>query len=245
MTSTVLLEKEDRIAWLRLNRPEALNAQSAEMAHDMLDVLAELGSDREVKAVILTGEGRAFSTGIDLKALGKSVIGIEWFEEWQRIFRSLERLDVPLIIAARGYCLGGGLMLLLTGDYRVVGDDLRTGLSAVKHGIIPGLAPHRLADAIGGLAARRLCLFCEEVDAAEALRLGLVDQVVPSDQVEAAAMVAAERILAFSPTAIMETKRLLAQGSELGDADYDRLYCEAQQRCLEAGDVKPWRRQRP
>src|SRR6202022_1790858 len=99
--------------------------------------------------------------------LGKSVIGIEWFEDWQRIFRSLERLDVPLIIAARGYCLGGGPMLLLTGDYRVVGDDLRTGLSAVKHGIIPGLAPHRLADAIGGLAARRLCLFCEEVDAAE------------------------------------------------------------------------------
>lgn len=244
MTSTVLLERKGDVAWLRLNRPEALNAQSAEMTRDMFARLAELAADESARAVVLTGEGRAFCTGVDVKALGDHGVGLDWFEDWQRIFRQLEQLEIPLIVAARGYALGGGLMLLLTGDYRVAGDDLRTGLSAVKHGIIPGLAPHRLAESVGMLAARRLALFCDEIDAGEALRLGLVDRVVPPPELEATAQAIAERVIGFSRTALKETKRLLAAASRLDAAAYDRAYAEAQQRCLESGDVKPWRRRR-
>jgi enoyl-CoA hydratase/carnithine racemase len=131
-------------------------------------------------------------------------------------------------------------MMLLTGDYRIAGDDLRTGLSAVKYSIIPGSATYRLAAAIGTLNARRLCLFTEFVDAPEAFRLGLVDRVVPAARVAELARETAQRVTRFSPTALEETKRLLAQAASLDLASFERVYLEAQQRCLDAGDIKPW-----
>jgi enoyl-CoA hydratase/carnithine racemase len=242
MSRTVRVERRGEIAWLRMNRPQALNAFDAAMVEEMLARVEELAADREARAAVLIGEGRAFSTGIDVKALGARGLGLEWFAQWQQMIRALEQLEIPLVIAARGHALGGGLMLLLTGDYRIAADDLRTGLSAVKHGIIAGSAVHRLAEAVGALAARRLCLFCEELDAAEALRVGLVDRVVTGERLEEVAQATAERVMPFSRTALKETKALLAKASRLDAADFDAAYLEAQQRCLESGDVKPWRK---
>jgi len=237
---TVTLEREGEIAWLRMNRPEALNAFDQPMVDAMLARLADLAVDRTARAAILIGEGRSFSTGIDLKALGARALSVEWFRDWQRVIVALEQLEIPLVIGVRGNCLGGGLMMLLTGDYRIAGDDLRTGLSAVKYGIIPGSATYRLAAAIGTLNARRLCLFTEFVGAPEAFRLGLVDRVVPAAQVTEVARETAQRVTRFSRTALKETKRLLAQAASLDLAGFERAYLEAQQRCLDAGDVKPW-----
>jgi enoyl-CoA hydratase/carnithine racemase len=238
---TVILDRRGEIAWVRMNRPEALNAFDEQMDTEMLERIEELRADRVARVAILSGEGRAFSTGIDLKALGAGAIGIEWFRRWHQILHALEDLPIPLVIAARGHCLGGGLMLLLTGDYRIAGDDLQTGLSAVKHGIIPGSGPYRLPEAVGSLAARRLCLFAEYVNAQEALRMGLVDQVVPADKLDEAALSVAERAAGFSRTALIETKRLLMDAPTMKRGEYERAYLEAQERCLRSGDVKPWR----
>jgi enoyl-CoA hydratase/carnithine racemase len=237
---SVILERHGEIGWLTMSRPEALNAFDERMSAEMLETLKELRNDRSVRVAVLCGRGRAFSTGIDLKALGSGGIEIGWFRNWHRILHELEDLEIPLVIAAQGHCLGGGLMLLLTGDYRVAADDFRTGLSAVKHGIIPGSAPYRLASAVGALAARRLCLFCEFVDAAEALRIGLVDKVVPVGQLERAAREVAEDAARFSPVALKETKRLIASASVMKRDEYEQAYLQAQQRCLASGHIKPW-----
>jgi len=240
MANTVVLERQGNIAWLKMNRPEALNAFNREMATEMQQRVSELKHDSAIAAVILTGVGRSFSTGVDLKALGSKGLGIDWFRDWQRIIAALEQLEVPLVIAVNGHCLGGGLMLLLTGDYRIAAADMTAGLSAVKHGIIPGSAVYRLANAVGTLAARRLCLFAEYVDSNEALRLGLVDKVVAPEMLSEAALEVAVRVAGFSRVAVRETKQLLERAATLNLDDFERLYLEAQQRCLSSGEIKPW-----
>jgi enoyl-CoA hydratase/carnithine racemase len=137
-------------------------------------------------------------------------------------------------------------MLTLVGDYRLAAADLRIGLGALRHGILPGSAPELLPAIVGSACARRLCLFGEYVDADEALRIGLVDRVVAPDTLEDEARDLAERASGFSPTALRECKALLARAGTLDADGYELAYAEAQARCLEAreaaaqeGDERP------
>jgi enoyl-CoA hydratase/carnithine racemase len=145
----------------------------------------------------------------------------------------LEQLEIPLVAAVQGNCLGGGLMLTLTADYRVAADNLHIGLGAVRHGILPGTAPKRLAGVVGSVAARRLCLFGEYVDAADALRIGLVDEVVPLDSLDATARGLADRAAGFSAETLRELKRLVRLSPTLDDEAYEVALLAAQRRCLE------------
>jgi enoyl-CoA hydratase len=229
---TVHVEREGAIAWLRMDRPQALNAFDAAMVARMRACVAEITGDRDVRAVVLTGNGRSFSTGVDVKALDAASIGIEWFRDWLDMTTELRELPMPLAVAVQGHCLGGGLMLTLAADYRIAAEDLRIGLGAVRHGILPGCAPQQLAGVVGTIAARRLCLFGEYVDAAEALRIGLVDRVVPAPELESAARAVAERVAGLSATALRELKQLLRRTPALDDAGYAAAYLGAQERCL-------------
>jgi enoyl-CoA hydratase/carnithine racemase len=139
---------------------------------------------------------------------------------------------MPLVVAVQGHCLGGGLMLTLAADYRIGADDLQIGLGAVRHGILPGCAPQRLPGVVGSIAARRLCLFGEYVGAEEALRIGLVDRLVPRAELEATARATAERVAGLSTTALRELKRLLRTAPSLDEAGYAAAYLAAQARCL-------------
>lgn len=177
--SKLVLERDGAIAWLRMNRPEAHNAFDADMTETMGELVARLARDETVRAVILCGNGPSFSTGVDVKALAQGGFTAESFLAWHRMARGLAELPAPLIMALHGHCLGGGAMLTLAADYRLAAEDLQIGLGAVRHGIIPGSAPELLPAIVGAAAARRLCLFGEYVDAQEALRIGLVDRVVP------------------------------------------------------------------
>jgi enoyl-CoA hydratase/carnithine racemase len=230
----VLLERDGPVAWLRMNRPQAHNAFSAEMTGAMTDRLAELSGDAELGAVILCGDGPSFSTGVDVKELARGEVGAESFTAWHRMAASLGELEVPLIVALHGHCLGGGTMLTLYADYRLAADDLTIGLGALRHGILPGSAPELLPGIVGTATARRLCLFGEYVDAAEALRIGLVDRVVGADALEREARELAERVCSFSAVALRECKRLLLDAPRLDAAEYEAAYREAQQRCLAA-----------
>jgi enoyl-CoA hydratase len=229
---TVRIEREGAVVWLWMARPEALNAFDTPMVHRMRDCIGEVAAERDVRAVVLAGEGRSFSTGVDVKALDQAAIGIEWFRDWLAMTNALHRLATPLVVAVQGHCLGGGLMLTLAADYRIAADDVHIGLGAVRHGILPGCAPQKLAALVGSIPARRLCLFGEYVDAEEALRLGLADRVVAPAELLPAARAAAQRAAGLSSTALQELKQLLREGPALDDEEYAAAYLAAQARCL-------------
>jgi enoyl-CoA hydratase/carnithine racemase len=203
------------------------------MIDRMHSCIAQVAGDRSVRAVVLAGQGRSFCTGVDVKGLREGSVGLEWFRAWHRMTAELEGIEVPVVAAIQGHCLGGGLMLTLAVDYRLAADDLEIGLGAVRHGILPGSAPQRLAGIVGAAAARRLCLFGEYVDGAEALRIGLVDRVVPVAELGNGARALAERAASFSPTAMRELKRLLREAPALDDPSYEAAYLSAQERCLD------------
>jgi enoyl-CoA hydratase/carnithine racemase len=233
----VLLERDGPIVWLRMNRPEAHNAFSTDMLAMMADRIRQLDQDRDARVAILCGNGPSFSTGLDVKELARGELDVvTFFIAWNRMMRSLRALSIPLIVAIHNHCLGGGTMLTLESDYRLASDDLHIGLGAVRHGILPGTAPERLPGIVGAACARRLCLFAEYVDAEEALRIGLVDRVVPRESLEAEARLLGERVSDYSPTAVRELKSLLARAGTLDADGYDRAFGEAQQRCLDARD---------
>src|SRR5580658_10021145 len=126
--NTVYLERRGNIAELFLNRPEVLNAENWQMAHDFHAVLDELEAASDVKAVILTGQGRAFSSGIDLKALAAGELKIDWFRSFDQAMRRVEQLDALTVAKIRGYALGGGLQITLACDLRIATPDARFGL---------------------------------------------------------------------------------------------------------------------
>ena len=230
----VLLERDGAIASLRMNRPQAHNAFSGEMTTAMAGAIEALAGDEDVRAVILCGNGPSFSTGVDVKELSAGTVSAESFMAWHRMAGALGGLEVPLIVALHGHCLGGGMMLSLYADYRLASTELTIGLGALRHGILPGSAPELLPAIVGSATARRLCLFGEYVDAEEALRIGLIDRIVPGPRLEAEARTLAERVCGFSQTALRECKALLRQAGSMDDAAYESAYREAQQRCLDA-----------
>ena len=232
--SRVLLEREGSIAWLRMNRPEAHNAFDSEMTATMAGCVAEVAGDGELQAVILCGNGPSFSAGVDVKELSRGEVSAESFTGWHRMAGALGALEVPLIVALHGHCLGGGTMLTLYADYRLASADLTIGLGALRHGILPGSAPELLPAIVGSASARRLCLFGEFVDAEEALRIGLVDRVVARETLEEEARRLAERVCGFSQIALRECKALLRDAPTLDRDAYEAAYREAQQRCLDA-----------
>ena len=230
----VLLERDGPIVWLRMNRPAAHNAFSRDMMAVMAEHVSRLADDTGARAAILCGNGPSFCTGLDVKELAHGDLEVAFFAEWNRMMRALRKLPIPLIAAIHGHCLGGGTMLTLEADYRLASDDLHIGLGALRLGILPGTAPEVLPSIVGAATARRLCLFAEYVDGDEALRIGLVDRVVPRAELDAAARELAERVLGFSATALRECKSLLARSGTFDADGYDRAFREAQQRCLDA-----------
>ena len=229
----VTLERHAAVAVLRMDRPEALNAFDHPMIHQMREHVAEIRADATIHAVVLAGAGRSFCTGVDIKLLEAGDIGLDWFREWHHMTTEIENLDIPVVAAVQGHCLGGGVMLTLAADYRIAADDLQIGFGAVRHGILPGTAPYLLADTVGAVAARRLCLFGEYVSAGEALRIGLVDRLVPTNRLQPAAHALAERAASFSTDTLRELKRLMRVRPALDNAGYEAAYLAAQQRCLD------------
>src|SRR5262249_20296824 len=169
---------EGPIAYLTLNRPEVLNAMNLAWPRELLSITKPLARNKKVRLVVLRGEGRAFCSGIDLKALSQGEIPLKWFRDTELAFRSVEELPQFVICAAQKYCIGGGLQLALASDLRIVREDTRFALTAVKECLIPGMGTYRLARYVGLGRAKRIALSGEYIDATEARAIGLVDHVV-------------------------------------------------------------------
>jgi enoyl-CoA hydratase/carnithine racemase len=229
---TMRCEVVGALGRLRLNRPQALNAANWQWVKDLVTATEYLAAHPEANVVIVSGEGRAFCSGLDVKELAAGALTPNWFDTWEIGVSNLERLDAITIAAIQGYCLGGGLQVVLACDLRVAATDAVLSIPAVREGVVAALGPMRLARQIGAARAKRLCLLGHRCSAEESAALDLVDEVVELSALEARVRELADELLAIPFTALKETKR---QINRAFDADMATLHAEmvaAQEECL-------------
>src|SRR5262249_7834001 len=236
MSSAVCLERRGAIAEITLNRPEVLNAENWAMARELHAVLDELYASKEIRAVIVTGRGRAFSSGVDLKALANGELGIEWFRSFDEAMLRIERLDALTVAKIRGYAIGGGLQVAMACDLRVATPETRFGLPAVMEALIPGMGTYRLPRFIGLGRARRLALTGELIGAEEAQRIGLIDYVVEEQQLDEKVETLIGGVMKGSAVARGFTKRLLTRAFEQSFHDAMDEYMRLQEEAINSED---------
>jgi enoyl-CoA hydratase len=200
------------IARLTLERPEALNALNREVAAALESALKRLDRSRDVKVVIVSGRGRAFCAGNDIAEM-PALTPAEaraLSRRWQKIMDRFARLPQVTIAAVRGYALGGGCILAAAQDLRIAEEGARFGLPEVTLGFNPSYGIARILDIVGGGPARDLLLTGRAVDAAEALRMGLVTRVVPDGTLDSAAEALAAGIARHPRGGLAATKAIVA-----------------------------------
>lgn len=228
----------DGIARLAFARADKLNATDDAFLLDFEAALVDARADAGARAMVVTGDGRAFCVGIDLRALVTGGIPEDWFARWDGALAALETLPTPTVAAIRGPCLGGGLQAALCCDLRVAGEDATFALSAVTHGIVPGLATLRLERFVGAGAARELMLLGETWNAARASQHGLVDRVVANEELHDHARAVAVRLASAPREAMRATKRLTLAAHELTLAEFLKAYVEAQRHCRDDAETR-------
>jgi len=214
------VEKDDKIAWLILNRPHRLNTLNKEMIEEMSRALRELGEDNDVRVVVLRGEGdRAFSAGADISAfVGVTPLtGAKLARMGQRLFTEIEEFPKPVIAAIDGFALGGGCEMALACDFRIASDRSQLGQPEVGLGLIPGWGgTQRLPRLVGLAKAKELIMLGDRISADEAKRIGLVTLVVPSDRFQEEVRNFALKLVAGPPVALKLAKRCLNKGTQAG-----------------------------
>jgi enoyl-CoA hydratase len=220
MDDILCVERDGAVATLVLNRPAVLNALNAALLARLGGALDELAADPSLRAVILTGAGeRAFAAGADIAELAEldgAVAGERKARAGQRVTQLIEALPVPVIAAVNGFALGGGCELALACDFRIASDNAKFGQPEVNLGVPPGYGgTQRLQRLVGSGTAMLLCLTGEPIDAAEALRIGLVQRVVPAAELRAEALRIARLIAVKAPLAVTAAKRAIREGAAL------------------------------
>ena len=220
MTYTNLLyDVEDSIALITVNRPEKLNPLNIDTVDALDACFADISSDSGVKAVILTGAGeKAFVVGADISQLTElsALSGQQWGLRGQQVFSRIENLTKPVIAAVNGYALGGGLELAMSCHIRIASANAKLGQPEVKLGIVPGYGgTQRLPRLVGKGRALEMILTGDPVTAEEASHIGLVNRVVPLDELIPAARRIASRILENGPVAVALCLQAVNQGVEM------------------------------
>jgi len=230
----IIYEKEDRIALIKLNRPEVLNAMNKQLWLDFQVALEDVKNDPKIKALIITGEGRAFSTGADLKeSKDRSIEEYrEYLVELQETSKKIIRFEKPTIAAINGYALGSGYELALACDIRISAEEAQIGSPEAKvTSSVTGGAMRLVQDLIGPGKAKELLFTGEYIDGKEAQRIGLVNRAVPLDRLMDEAREMAEKIAKNSAFSIKMIKKglHLARGEASLEAlmDYEIEACLA------------------
>jgi enoyl-CoA hydratase len=211
-------EVADRIATITVSRPDKLNALNDALMAELSIAIDEAVRRSDVGAVLLTGAGRAFVAGADIAELADqtAIEGKARAERGQRTFRKFEQSPKPTLAAVNGFALGGGCELAMACHLRFAADGAKFGLPEVKLGIVPGYgASQRLPRLVGKGRALQLLLTGEMIDAAEAYRIGLVNRVVPADELIAAARAALATVLAQGPLAVAHCIEAVDRGLDL------------------------------
>ena len=214
----VILEKRDRVAWLTLNRPEVLNALDTPLLLALRAALEAIARDQEIDVVVLTGAGKAFCSGMDLKALGQPRKAGEpdALQVAVEVFDMLEALDRPVIGAINGYAITGGLELALACDLLVASENAVFGDTHARVGILPGGGDSQKLPRLVGLPRGKEMLFASRfVSAREAEAWGLVSRVVPAEKLQEAVAELAGKISANHQPTVRRLKALVNQGRRL------------------------------
>lgn len=242
MDAKVILEKKEGVAWITMNRPEVLNAWDLEMMHDLVKVLIEIKDDEEVRAVVITGAGRAFSAGGDVKmqqrALDKPpAVKLERIIAVQQICRQIVDMEKPIIAAVNGLAVGAACGITLACDIRIASENASFGELFIKRGLVPDTgSPFFLPRFIGIAKAKELIFSGDIIDAREAERIGLVNKVVPADKLEQETTKLATR-LARGPTKAIGLAKIMINKSLATDLETSLNYAiQAQTICYDTED---------
>ncbi|MEN2981815.1 MAG: enoyl-CoA hydratase [Thermus sp.] len=210
-------ERQGGVLLLTLNRPERLNALTGEVLEELWAALQEANQDQEVRAVLLTGAGRAFSAGQDLTEFGEEKPDYEaHLRRYNRVVEALSRLEKPLVVAVNGPAAGAGMSLALWGDYRMAAASASFSTAFVRIGLVPDSGMSFLLPRLVGLAkAQELLLLSPRLSAEEALALGLVHRVVPAERLLEEALAVAQELAQGPTRAYVLTRRLLLESHRL------------------------------
>jgi 2-(1,2-epoxy-1,2-dihydrophenyl)acetyl-CoA isomerase len=237
----VLYQQHGGIVTLTLNRPESLNAMNEAMMGELERILIELEADAAVRAVVLTGGGRAFSSGGDQKRGAEEVPpsffegdrGGALIERLNRCILRMQRLSKPIIGSINGVAAGAGMNIALATDLRIASESARFGEVFARVGLVPdGGGTYFLPRLVGTAKAMEMILLADIIDAQEALRIGLVNRVVPAEQLEQETLKLAERLAQGPTVAYGLAKTGLYQG--LGMSLEDVLNMEARNQAIAA-----------
>jgi len=214
---TILYEKKDHIAIVTINRPEAMNSFTAEMLTGLEDAFAAFNEDPELWVAILTAAGdKSFSTGLDLKEAIPMLTGGDalGFEDTTK--RQFSDIFKPIIAAVNGHCIAGGMEMLQGTDLRIAAEHATFGLGEVRWGIIPLGGTHiRLPRQIPWAVAMEMLLVGHPIDVGRAYEIGLINQIVPADELMPAALKLAEKMCQNGPLAMQTAKEIAVRAFEL------------------------------
>jgi enoyl-CoA hydratase/carnithine racemase len=233
---TMFITYDGPVATLHLNRTERLNAFGNQGTFDLNDAANRLAQDDNTRIVIITGEGRAFSTGIDLKELTAGAIDMTYHHRWESALRKFELMNKVVIAAINGYCIGGGLQLALACDLRIAADTAQMGLPAVKEGLIPGMGVWRLPRYIGMGRAKQLILSGELIGAPAAQAIGMIDEVVSGAALAAHAQEIAQRYLRVPWSSVLLSKQLTNSAFDMPFESFLEDYFAAQTQAMQSDD---------
>lgn len=232
MSKTVLLEVKNGIGYITINRPEALNALSSQVLADLNEVLDQVEKSEEIRVVIVTGAGeKAFVAGADIKEMDlmSPIQAFEYMTFANDTFTRLSDLRQPTIAVINGYALGGGMELALSTDIRIGFEKTMVGFPEVGLGIIPGFAgTQRMSRLIGTSRAKELIFTARTVKGQEAYDLGILNKLVPAEELLSSAEELAAAIMKNAPLAVEKAKHVIQVGAELPLKNAIRLETEAE-----------------
>ncbi len=216
MSDEVLVERPlPGIAVVRINRPDARNALNQQVRAMLAEHFTELGSDPDVRCIVLTGSERIFAAGADIRDLAERSAVEMMLRNTRRLWNAIASCPKPVVAAVNGLALGGGCELAMHADIIVAGEGASFGQPEVRIGVMPGAGgTQRLTRAVGKFRAMKMVLTGQPVGAREALEMGLASEVVPDAEVQARALALAAEIAALPPLAVMQIKEVVLAGQD-------------------------------
>ena len=213
--TSILVETRGRVGLITLNRPQAMNALNNQLMRELMDALADFDKEDAIGAMVITGNGKAFAAGADIKEMADKTIQEMMDSDHIAVFGRMRTIQKPVIAAVSGWALGGGFEVALSCDMIIASDSATFGLPEITLGVIPGAGgTQRLVRAVGKPLAMEMILNNRRIDAQEALQHGLVNRVTPVTDYLNEALRFAEEIASRAPLAVRAAKRMINQSYE-------------------------------